>query len=62
MSLLSTDEVIERDELAAKLAGFYMSGFIPSYEDAQRAKTLGLDPNAIREAVDVCYESGEDEA
>ena len=59
---LTVDEVVERDELAAQVAERFMSGFPLTNEQVKRASELGLDPNAIREAVDVCYESGEDEA
>lgn len=62
MKRLTTEEAIERDELAARMAEKYMAGFKPSSEEVDRAIHLGLDPEAVREAVDVCYESGEDEA
>jgi len=56
MKKLTTDEVEERDELAAAVAELFMSGFLPNETQVQRASALGLDLNAIREAVDACYE------
>lgn len=55
MKRLTVEEAIEREELAEKIASTCMAGFSPSQEDQKRASALGLDVEAIREAVDVCY-------
>jgi len=57
---LTVDEAGEREDLAESLATTYMAGFAPELADIARAIELGLNPQAIREAVDACYDPEED--